>query len=131
MFGKVFVATFKQQLQDKPLQFVCVDDIGHFAAEAFFEPEKYKNRAISLAGDEMTPAQAQQIFKEKTGEDLPEAYSIFATGLLWMVTDVRLMFKWFHDEGYGVDIQALRREHPALMDFGTYLDKKSGFTMKQ
>lgn len=37
------------------------------------------------------------------------------------------MFEWFRTDGYGVDIQALRREYPALQDFGTWLREDSGF----
>lgn len=117
-------------MKDRPLQFICTDDIGHFAAAAFLDPEKYRNRAISLAGDELTPARAQQIFKDKTGEDLPETYSILAKSVLWMVKEVSVMMKWFYDEGYKADISALRKEYPGLMDFGDYLEKKSGYKMK-
>ncbi|KAF2098576.1 NAD(P)-binding protein [Rhizodiscina lignyota] len=131
MMGRVFVATFRMVLKDRPVQFISVPDIGHFAAEAFLNPDKFNGRAISLAGDELTFAQIQQIFKEKTGTDLPESYSIFATLLLWMVKEVNIMMKWFHDEGYGVDIPALRKEYPGLMDFGSYLEKRSGFEIKK
>jgi len=48
-----------------------------------------------------------------------------------MVKEVNIMMKWFHDEGYGVDISALRKEHPDLMDLGAYLEKDSGFEMKK
>lgn len=42
-----------------------------------------------------------------------------------------LMMKWFHDEGYGVDIEALRNEfHPGLMNFEDWMEKKSKFETK-
>ncbi|BCS03103.1 uncharacterized protein AKAW2_61367S [Aspergillus luchuensis] len=50
-FGKVSTTCFKMALAGKPLQLVATSDIGYFAAEAFLNPEKYKGRAISLAGD--------------------------------------------------------------------------------
>ncbi|XRM43824.1 hypothetical protein ABZX51_006978 [Aspergillus tubingensis] len=50
-FGKVFTTCFKMALAGKPLQLVATSDIGYFGAEAFLNPEKYKGRAISLAGD--------------------------------------------------------------------------------
>jgi hypothetical protein len=130
MFGKVFVAAFRHFLQDRPLQFVCTADIGHFTAAALLDPEHYKYRAISLAGDQLTPAQAQQVFRNKTGEDLPATYGFVARGLMWMAKEVSLMMKWFYDEGYDADIKMLRKEHPGLMDFGAYLETRSGFKMK-
>jgi hypothetical protein len=131
MMGRVFAATFRRSLQDRPLQLISIKDIGHFGAEAFLNPEKFSGRSISLAGDDLTFEQTQKVFKEKTDFDLPESYSIFAILLLWLVKEVRIMMQWFHDEGYGADIAALRREHPGLRDFGAYLEESSGFEMKK
>lgn len=36
------------------------------------------------------------------------------------------MFKWMEDEGFEADVTELRRMHPGLIDFGTYVKKTSG-----
>lgn len=125
MFGKVFGATFKLFLREKPLQFVAVSDIGHFSAEAFLNPDKYAGRSITLAGDELTFAQAKEVFEKTTGETFPETYWFFGTLLTWAIKEVRVMMNWFYDEGYNCDIAALRKEWPGLMDFATWLEKDS------
>jgi len=40
------------------------------------------------------------------------------------------MMKWFKDEGYGVDIEAVRKVHPDLMNFENWMEKKSKFETK-
>lgn len=110
---------------DKKLQMVAVEDIGWFAAEAFMNPEdsKYKNKAIGLAGDELNYEEGAKIFKEKTGYELPTSYWFVAKALFFAVTEMRTMFQWFMMDGYGVDIVALRKIHPEMQDFGTYIER--------
>jgi len=126
--GKVFAPMWGAALgNDKPLQLISVHDIGVFAARAFQDPEHYKGRAIGLAGDELTLPQAKKVFKETLGTEMPSTYQFVGSALLWAVKELGTMFKWFADVGYGVDIQALRREEPKLQDFGTWLRESSGF----
>jgi len=40
------------------------------------------------------------------------------------------MMVWFRKEGYGIDIEALRKVHPGLMNFEDWLEKKSKFETK-
>ena len=42
--------------------------------------------------------------------------------------DLALMFEWFNSSGYDADIAALRKIHPGLMDFKTWL-KKTDWTI--
>lgn len=122
MFASMFTAMWAASLKpDTKLQLVSVRDIGVFAAKALSEPEKWAGRAVSLAGDELTLAEAKEKFKKVTGQDLPQGWGIMAKGLLWFVGDIGNMFKWFEREGYGADIAALRKEESSLQDFETWL----------
>jgi uncharacterized protein YbjT (DUF2867 family) len=124
-FGKAF-ASMLGGLGNKPLQFISVHDIGLFGARAFTDPS-YKNRAIGLAGDDLTLPQARKVFKDTMGSELPETYGFVGSGITWMVKEVGTMFNWFKNEGYGVDIQALRKEEPRLQDFSKWLKESSKF----
>ncbi|OCL05819.1 NAD(P)-binding protein [Glonium stellatum] len=128
--GKAIATAWKTTLGDKPLQHISTVDIGYFAAQAFMNPEKYKGRSISLAGCELTFKQANEIFKAKVGTDMPTTFSFITTTFLWLVKEVGIMFKWFKDEGYGADIGELKKMHPGLLDFGTWLEKESKFKTK-
>jgi uncharacterized protein YbjT (DUF2867 family) len=109
---------------DRKLQLVALQDIGYFAAQAFINPTapEYKNRAIGLAGDEPTWAEADKLFKEKTGYGIPTTFSIFAYLLLWAIKNVGLMFAFFRDTGYAVDIPTLKKMNPNLISLSKWLD---------
>lgn len=94
-FGKMFSSSWLLRLGEdkKKLQLVATSDIGFFAAQSFLnsESEQYKNRGISLAGDELTFNQFKEIFEKKTGEKLPTTYLFLAGFLNWMVKDLGYM----------------------------------------
>ena len=94
----------------RPIQMVAVDDIGRFAAAAFHEPERFVGRAVGLAGDELSFAEAMRRLSGLTGrqvvyEHLPRQQVEAAFGTEWAV-----MFRWFEEVGYAVDVEALRGE---------------------
>ncbi|KAJ6128296.1 hypothetical protein N7471_009513 [Penicillium samsonianum] len=129
-FGKVFATCWKNTVKDKPLQLISVGDIGFFGAQAFIYPNQYQNRGISLAGDELTYDEMTEIFKNKTGKSVPTTFGFVAKGLMAMMKDLGCMFQWFYDVGYGANIPELRKVHPELKDFGTWLENDSGFDKK-
>ena len=129
--GKAFGATLAVGLPaDKPLQYVSTSDIGHFAAQAFINPEKNKNRAIALAGDDLTFAQVDQVFKDKTGSGVPQTFGFIGSAVLWGVKEMGSMFEFFRGTGYGVQIPELKKEHPGLMTLGDWIEKKSAWAKK-
>lgn len=125
-FCSVFTAMWHAALSPSTkLQLVSVRDIGVFASKALREPERWAGRAVSLAGDEMTLAEARERFHKVTGRELPQAWAIVARGVLWAVKEVGDMFRFFEEEGYGADIAALSGEEPTLQDFETWLKESS------
>ncbi|KAL1845972.1 hypothetical protein Plec18167_009074 [Paecilomyces lecythidis] len=126
-FGKVFATSWKMALKGKPLQLVATSDIGYFGADAFLNPDKYKGRGVSLAGDELTYDEMAKIFQEKTGQPVPTTFGPLCSLFLASMKDMGYMFKWFHDEGYKADIPQLRKTYPELKDFESWLEKESEF----
>lgn len=129
MMPRIF-ATIWKITNPNPLQLVATKDIGIFGSIVFLDPEKYNHKAFGLAGDEITYKQACDIYKEKTGRDLPESYQFLAQGVLTMLSEVRIMFNWFKDDGYKADIQSLKEMHPELLSWGDWLAKESSHEMK-
>lgn len=114
----------------KPLQMISVRDIGWFAAQSFAVPEdpKYKNAALSLAGDELSAKEAEKTFKEVTGKKMPLAPCIIGKGLkYWHQDTLGDMFAWFEKEGYGADVKECRTMNPNMLDYPTWLKQYSGF----
>lgn len=129
--GKVFSTAYRTTLKGKPLQLIATSDIGFFAAQAFLHPQQYAGKSISLAGDDLTYSQFRNIFKEKTGSELPTTYGFVASIILWLVKDLGLMYKWFHDQGYGANIAELKQIKPDLKDFATWLETESQFARRR
>lgn len=109
---------------DRPLQMVSVSDIGKFAAAAFTQPSKYIGQEIDIAGDELTMEEiAKEISRVLPGpvryEPIPEEKAEKAVGHDWA-----LMFTWFNEHGYDVDIETLRsRFDIPLTPFRRYLEE--------
>ncbi|CAL3968117.1 hypothetical protein PZA11_006857 [Diplocarpon coronariae] len=124
--GKGFAAMWSQ-VGNKPVQIVAASDIGYFAAKALLNPDQYSGKKIGIAGDELNFEQAMQVFKERMGFDMPTTYCVVGTLVKMAMSDLATMFKWFETDGYAVDIPAARKENPSMQDFGTWLEKSSGF----
>jgi hypothetical protein len=127
--GQIMAAMWKTAMRNKPMQLIALRDIGWFAARAFTRPDEFAGRCLSLAGAELTFDQANEIFKAKVGNDMPSTYGVLAKVLLWVVKEAGETFKWLNEDGYGADIKDLRRMHPGLMDFGTWLEEVSGLAV--
>lgn len=117
--------SWKMVVKDKPLQLISSTDIGWFGAQAFLNPTEYSGRGISLAGDSLTFEEANTIFNERVGKDIPRMLEFVDRGILWASQELGTMFQWFNDEGCGADIEALRRKHPKLKKFGDWLEAES------
>ena len=93
------------------LQQVAVDDIGAFAAMAFEHPGEWQGTSTELAGDES--------FLDQIAQTLHSSYS----QIPWedfekqAGPEMAIMFRWFQDVGYHVNITALRQKHPGLINF--------------
>jgi len=132
-FGKGFVAMFRLNGLDRKMQMISTKDIGRVAAEAFLNADKdeYRNQAISLAGDSLSPNEMAKIFKESTGQPIIETYSVVGRMIKWaMHNDLGLMFNWIRDTGFGADVQGLRQRYPFMQDFRAWLEEESAWKKK-
>ncbi|OAL40013.1 hypothetical protein AYO20_00926 [Fonsecaea nubica] len=126
--GRIFAATW-HTMGDKRLQLIAVRDIGVFAAKAFgaAETDEYKNTAISLAGCDLTQAEADEIFWKVLGRPMPRSYDFVSHFLMYMVPEAGTMIRWFKEQGYGADLAQCRRLNENMLDFEAYLREESGF----
>jgi len=129
--GKCFATMWSLAVKEKPFQLIAVSDIGHFGAQALIKPDEYAGKSISLAGDSLSFAEANEVFKGKVGTDMPKTFGFIGSAIMMMVGDVGKMFNWFYTDGYGTDIPALKKQHPGLLSFGEWLEKESKFEIKK
>ncbi|KAK3077820.1 hypothetical protein LTS18_009169, partial [Coniosporium uncinatum] len=128
--SKVFMTAMKDTLNGKKMQWVSISDIGFFAAKAFQSPQEWNHKALGLAGDELTFDEMTEVFKQKTGQPLGTTWGFLGQTLMYMVAELGHMIKWFGDEGYKADVQALRKMNPELLDTGAWVEKKSKFVKR-
>jgi len=130
MPSKVFMTAMRDTLNGKSNQWIATADIGFFVAQAFEKAEEWNHKAVGLAGDELTFEQQSKAFENKTGYPAGTTFSFLGSVLKYMVTDLGIMLDWFGSDGYKADIPMLRKIHPGMMDFETWLEKKSAFVTR-
>lgn len=124
--GKVFLTMLRDTMKEKPLQWVATKDIGRFVADAFHNPDTWKNRATGLAGDELTFSQLSLAFQKVTGKPVGTTVGLLGKALKHGMPEMGKMVEWFKDEGYGADILENKRAVPDMMTMEAWL-KESAF----
>ncbi|MEV0697681.1 NmrA/HSCARG family protein [Saccharopolyspora sp. NPDC050389] len=109
---------------DVPVQLIAGTDIGAFAALAFTDPGGYLGRALEIAGDELTFPQITDAISRATGSTATYR-AIPREALTGADPDARAGYDFAnHKGGWQADIPALRKLHPDLMDFDTWLNRE-------
>lgn len=105
------------------LQMIAVDDIGAFAAIAFEHPGRWRNRAFELAGDDLSMSELAEAFSRVSGRDVRYQQIPWDQFEQKAGHEIALMYRWFEDTGYHVDIAGVRREYPRLSGFNRWLEQ--------
>ncbi len=112
-------------LPSRPMQMVSLGVIGDFGAEALLHPSEFSGRTIDLASDELTMPEAMRLLSHASGvpvryEVMSEAESFDEFG-----HDFTMMFRWFNEVGYNVNITGLAKWGIELQTFKQYLSQAS------
>lgn len=120
-------SAWRDAVGPRKLQVIATADIGVVGAKAFLENDNptYKNKGISLAGDELTFEEANKIFLEKTGQEIPITFGFLASFVLWVSEEMGRMFKFCVEKGFGADIAAVQKLNEALQGFPTWVERSS------
>lgn len=117
-----------KQMGSKKLQLIASEDIGYWGAKAFVEAEGWgRNNAVSIAGDELTYDEGAAIFEKTVGRPMPTTFGFLGRLIKTASHEMGAMFKWFEDVGFGVDVDALRKEVPQMKTWGQWLEQSSQF----
>lgn len=121
--GPILEGTLNWELRpDTRLALIAVDDIGAFAALALERPDEFIGRAIEIGGDELTPSEVAEHLTKAIGRPVRFVEQSMDQ-IKGFDSDMAAMLQWFIDEGYQVDIPALRAIHPRLLTFEEWLRK--------
>jgi uncharacterized protein YbjT (DUF2867 family) len=117
----VFLGILKAALgTSRRLQLVSTSDVGWFAARALEQPALYAGRAIPVAGDELNLDEMLDAYREVNGY-APKPFPVPHVGLKLLPRDLSSMLAWFAECGFQANIPELKREHPGLMSFSSWL----------
>lgn len=125
LFGSMMAGLWATMPADRKMQLVSVKDIGVVAAMALLDRQAWKGRAVGIAGDELTFAEADEVFRSIVTSGMPKLWNIPSQALRWGVEDARMSMEWFERVGFGVDVDALRREGIKMQSFGDWV-RESG-----
>lgn len=105
------------------LQMVAVDDIGAFVAKAFEHAGNWNGKAYELAGDELSMEEIAQALGRAAGRDVKYIQLPWDEFEKTAGHEMTVMFRWFEEDGYHVNIDAVREQYPALTAFERWLAK--------
>lgn len=103
------------------LQMIAVDDIGAFAAMAFDNPGKWQGQAVDLAGDELSMNEIAEALGRASGREVRYITMPWDEFEQRAGREMTIMYRWFQDVGYHVDIASLRTQYPDLKTFEHWL----------
>ena len=104
------------------LQMVAVDDIGALAALAFERPEEWNNRTFSLAGDELSMRQIADAFGRVAAQKVEYVQVSWEHFEKSAGQELTVMYRWFEERGFHLNIEGMRREYPLTHTFNRWLD---------
>jgi uncharacterized protein YbjT (DUF2867 family) len=103
-----------------PLQLIAADDIGAFVAIAFARPEQFLGTATEIGGDSLTMPQVAETWSRVTGEPV-HFVEIPLEQIRSFSAERAYMLEWLNGGGYRADIPELRKLHPGLHTFESWL----------
>lgn len=124
MFGREYILAGTLSLplsSSTKLQQIAVDDIGAFVTLAFENPDRWLGRELDIAGDDKSMADTAAIFSRVIGRPVQYVQMPWDQFQATGGEENTKMLRWFENVGYDADIDAVRRERPALLDFESFL----------
>lgn len=111
---------------DRKLQMIAFEDVGKVVREVIKNSENYVNTRIDIASDELSPDEAIGRFNNTK---MLSNLSYNQTSFEEYNHDMRLMYEWFENTGYSVDISSMKKEFDTIdfIDFKSWVNKTQEF----
>jgi uncharacterized protein YbjT (DUF2867 family) len=104
------------------LQMIAVDDIGGIVATVFEHPGKWQGRTLEVAGDELSMSDLAHALSRAAGQEVRYQQLPWDEFESQAGRETAIMFRWFEEAGYRVDISLVRQEYPKLSSFDRWLN---------
>ncbi len=102
-------------------QFISVEDIAFFAAQALADPASWAGRELNIATDALTGTQVAALFAQVMGQ--PVAYTQITWEQWGATRPPRLVrvYQWYEQGALLINVTALRERYPKLRTLEQYL----------
>jgi uncharacterized protein YbjT (DUF2867 family) len=107
---------------ERSMQMIAADDIGSFIALAFTRPAEFIDRALEIAGDELTMLQVAETFSRVIGRPVSFNQLPIEQTRAFDANLARLC-EWMTTHDFGADIPTLRTLLPALLTLEAWLTR--------
>jgi uncharacterized protein YbjT (DUF2867 family) len=103
---------FSQALpKARKLQMIALQNIAEFVVHVIENPEKFNGKRFEIASDELSGEEVARMLtsttKCKIGYNEVPIEQLKSANL-----DLGLMYEWFNEVGYSVDLEELKRDYP-------------------
>ncbi len=106
---------------DSSHQWIAARDIGFFAAEAFEHPAEWVGLTQEIAGDALTLEELMAVLSQAFGREFVHIQPSWEEYEERVGEEIAIMVRWFEEEGYAVDVEALRARYPGLQTAAEFL----------
>ena len=86
---------------------------------------------MSIAGGFLSYPEAQKVFKDTVGADMPQTFQIIGSVVRRGVKEMNTMFQFMETTGFGADIEECQKMNPELQDFATWLKESGKFQIEK
>jgi uncharacterized protein YbjT (DUF2867 family) len=97
----------------RALQALALADLGAFVADLLARPERAVGARVEVAAEALTPAAMAAALADATGHPV-RAEQVALDDVRARSADLAAMYGFLEDEGYAVDLAALRAAHPGV-----------------
>ncbi len=105
-------------------QTIAVDDIGKWVRGVLSKSEKYKNKEINIAGEELTGSEMAMTLQKLVKDDgiKTDYVMIPRMAIKFLEYDIGVMADWIERAGYGADMMKLKQIQTELNIIPTSLE---------
>lgn len=108
---------------DRPVGWLCVDDLGAIAARAFADPARWTGAVLGLASDVLTIDECRTAWEDVAGRrprGLPMPVGLFER---FVGTDLTTMWRWLRTARFDMSTQTARDILPQARTVRAWLDE--------
>lgn len=112
--------------EDRPLPWMCADDVGAAVAAVLDEPDRYVGADLALAAEERSLGSCREVWRRVTGRRplrVPVPVPLFAR---MVGADLVAMWRWLATGDVGPDLALTRTLVPDASAVEAFLERRVG-----